>query len=452
MAKGTMKNEIRTSDFKWMLPILCMAGLLLWATPGWGQTDAPKNELTFGLIFRTHGEIRGGGLPRDFDADVTPDSHTSYIMGRTRIMADYKSKLIDAKVTLQNQASWGAKGNDAITMYETWVKLKSPWGLFGQIGRMPLVYDDERILGLNEFAMAKLCHDVLRVGYEGHGHKIHAILAYNQNNDNKMRGTFYRDGAQPYKTMQTLWYHYDIPKTNIGASLLFMNIGKQAGEEYETANTEYQQLLGTYLTYSPHFLLAELAYYHQLGHNEYSTRIDAWMMSSKLTVKPSDRYGVVLGYEFLSGDKYVPVVPEGAIGMPYHDVIRGFMPTFGDHHKFYGILNYFYESAYSQGFTPGLQNTYIGGYYRPTLKLSLKGTYHFMTTATKLENLSMALGHDFDLEVSYQFNKDISLTAGFSYMIGTKTLNELKQRNNDKHVQWGWFTLLITPKLFSTKW
>ncbi len=427
--------------------------LLLCSTSGWGQEDSCKNELTFGLNFMTHGEARGGGLPRDFNTDaLPPENSTAYIMGRARIMAEYNSKLIDAKVTAQNQSSWGSSKNTELTMYEAWAKIKAPFGLFGQLGRMELVYDDQRILGLNDFAMAKICHDVLRIGYEGYGHKVHAVLAFNQNNDHKLKGTFYANGAQPYKSMVTLWYHYDVPKIPIGASIMFMNMGMQAGDESYQPTTEHQQLIGTYLTYSPKFMKAELSYYRQMGHNEDRIKIDAWMASGKVTLKPADNYGVSVGYDHLSGDDYVPIIKPGAIGLPRHEVIKAFTSIHGSKHKFYGIMDYFYESAHSQGFSPGLRNAFIGGYYKPIAPLNIALTYHYLATATEILGYDLTLGHDVDLNISYNFNKDISLLTGFSYMYGTDTMNALKQGSTSKSVRWGWFSLIISPRLFSTKW
>ncbi len=426
--------------------------LLISATPAWGQEVLKKGELNLGLDFMTHGEVRGGGLPRDFNSEEPPSDRASYIMGRTRIKAEYNSNYIDAKVTIQNQASWGSKNNTALSLYETWVKFEAPCGLFGQLGRMELSYDDERILGPNDFAMAKLCHDVFRAGYEGHGHKVHTVLAYNQNNDYKNKGTFYVDGAQPYKTMQMLWYHYDMPRIPIGASLLFINMGVQAGSTEKEASTSYQQLIGTYLTYSPDFMKVEASYYHQMGKDEYYTKIDAWMASGKVTIKPSDRYSIFLGFDYLSGDDYVPIIMPGSIGLPYHSVKKGFSSLYGSRHKFYGIMDYFYESAYSQGFTPGLQNAFIGGYYNPISPLTLNVAYHYLATSTKLVNLGMTLGHDIDIGVSYRLNKDISLIAGFSFMSGTETMNQLKQGTSSKNVRWGWFSLNISPRLFNAKW
>jgi len=297
-----------------------------------------------------------------------------------------------------------------------------------------------------------LCHDVLRVGYEGHGHKVHAILSYNQNNDHKLKGTYYADGAQPYKSMQTLWYHYDVPQIPIGASVLLMNVGMQAGEEGVDAHTENQQLIGTYLTYSPKFMKTELSYYRQMGHNDVGLKINAWMASGKVTLMPSERYGLVMGYDYLSGDDYVPVLAPGAVGMPQHLEVKAFTTVHGSTHKFYGIMDFFYESAYSQGFSPGLQNAFFGGYFRPTTKLQLGMTYHYLATTTKLDKLGFTLGHDVDLNINYTLTKDIKLLAGFSYMHGTETMLQLKQGSSSKSAVWGWASLYISPQLFTTKW
>jgi hypothetical protein len=432
----------------WLSRLSSIAVLLMTASSVWAQTDSTKNQLDIGLNFMTHGEIRSGGLPRSFDEDVTIEDRANFVMGRTRLWAEYRRSGLEARVMAQNTAVWGMRNNTAITLYEAWVKLKARNGMFAQIGRIPLAYDDERIIGPDDWAMAALSHDVLRLGYEGHGHKVHALLAYNQNAENLNTGTYYENGAQPYKTMQTLWYHYDIPKFPFGASLLFMNIGMQSGTKGVDPHTEYQQMLGTRLLYHPKHLDLEGSYYRQMGKDEYATKIEAWMASVKATVKPTDNYGFSVGYDYLSGDDYVPVIGPGTIGLPYHAVIKGFTPVYGSHHQFYGVMDYFYQSAYSQGFTPGLQNAFIGGYWKPFTPLTCRAAYHYMATATTLKNLNKTLGHDIELEAKYQFTKDISLSAGFTFMVGTETMDRLKQGTGDKYVRWGWFSLNISPTLF----
>lgn len=426
--------------------------LLSVAINGVAQKDSCRNELTIGLTNLTHGEVRGGGLPQPVGSTESVDDKAQFIMGRTRLSFNFQRPGVEARFVEQNLAVWGARGNTDITLYEAWFRLQSRNGLFAQAGRIPLSYDDERIIGPNDWAMAANSHDVLRVGYDGKHHHFHALMAYNQNNENLNTGTYYADGAMPYKTMQTLWYHIDVPKTPLGASLLFMNIGMQAGTKDNDPHNEYQQVAGTFIKYQPRGWSLEASYYRQMGHTEHHGKIEAWMASGKATLQPADNYGFELGFDYLSGDDYVPVTKPGTIGLPHHEVYKGFHSVYGSRHAFYGVMDYFYESAYTLGFTPGLQNAFVGVRYKPVAPLSLRAAYHYMAVATSLEDLGMTLGHDIELEASYRFSKDISLTAGFSYMKGTDTMDELKKGTGNQNVSWGWFSLMISPSIFKTKW
>ena len=447
---GTAMRVVKILVIFLLLPLLSVRA----------QTDSTKvkvNNLTFGLNFLAHGEIVRGGLPKDGDAD--DEDRSNFLLGRTRLIVDYSRPYLQAHVVIQNKAVWGTSGDMALNLYEGWAKMTSKVGLFAQVGRIALSYDDERIIGTNDFAMASLSHDVIRVGYEGHGHKAHAFFAYNQNAENVYRSTYYANGSKQYKMMMTAWYHYDLPKFPLGVSLLFMNMGLQAGEqgnEKKTPSTVYQQLFGGYVNYHPKYLTVEAAYYRQAGKFVNPTmktagKIQAWMASVKATVKPSDKYGFVVGYDYLSGDSYVPVPKPGQLGMVLHDVARGFTPLYGSRTKFYGIMDYFYEKAYINGFTPGLQNAYIAAFGSPFNKFECSAGYHYLAVATDLTNLNRTLGHSVNVMAKYSFTKDISLAAGYTMMFGTETMDRLKQGNSSKTARWGWFSLMITPQLFTTK-
>ena len=75
-----------------------------------------------------------------------------------------------------------------------------------------------------------------------------------------------------------------------------------------------------------------------------------------------------------------------------------------------------------------------------------------MAIAANLVSLDKTLGHSFDLSASYSFTKDISLEAGFSYMIGTDTMVRLKRQKEDSGLSWAWLTLIINPRILNMKW
>lgn len=101
------------------------------------------------------------------------------------------------------------------------------------LGRQSLIYDDERILGGLDWNVAGRYHDALKLGYANKNNEVHLILAFNQNNDSRTSGGTYYDSStgQPYKNMQTVWYHYKADNVPFGASLLFMNLGLETGDK-----------------------------------------------------------------------------------------------------------------------------------------------------------------------------------------------------------------------------
>lgn len=426
-----------------------MTLLLTGVVMTFAQENEGKNQVDVDLNIFGRGEMRFGGF-----TEGAEENRAQFLMERTRLSLGYKRPYIEAKVTAQHSGIWGQSNKGSFNLYEAWAKLYTKHGLFAQMGRQVLSYDDERIIGANDWAMAALSHDVLKLGYEGFGHKVHAIFGFNQNAENVTGGTLY--SGDSYKIMHTLWYHYDVPKIPLGVSVLFMNIGMQGDEnnsdQYTKPRNRYQQLVGGYLSYKPGRLSAEASYYHQLGRTEKYAKIDAWMASIRAQYQISRQVGVVAGYDYLSGDDYFVLREKGGFGVAQHKVFKFFNPIYGSHHKFYGMMDFFYVQAFSDTFSPGLQNLYAGASYNPIKGLNLKATYHYLAMATNLKDVSQTLGHNIDFEASYQVLKDAKVSLGFSYMASTETMEKLRRSEENENLKWAWFSLAISPRIISKKW
>ena len=417
------------------------------------KAQEADNEFTLDAQLVTRGELRAGGFKGD-SLDKGRISH--FVLGKYRVTADYKRSWLEVKLSPQFSGVWG-QGSAGINLYEGWARLQTKKGLFVKIGRQELSYDNERIIGNDDWTMTAPTHDVVKLGYDGESHKVHLMVAYNQDPGNMDIGIqYYSGGLQPYKTMQTLWYHYDTPKKIFGVSLLGMNIGMQSARQGETDVTYFQQLVGTYMALRPKYWSLEGEFYYQMGKQEHGLPIDAFMGSVKATVRPSDKYNIFAGYDYLSGDKFFAVPAEGHLGMVQHDKIRGFNAIFGSHHEFYGAMDFFYMKNYYHGFTPGLQNLYLGGNVNPVDGLNLNAAYHYYAIATDLDYLdSKTLGHEVDFSASYAFNKAVSVSAGYTYMHGTETmvrLQQIQEVTEQRQLHWGWLMLSVKPTLFSTIW
>lgn len=409
------------------------------------------NTFTLDAQVVTRGELRVGGFKEDFiEHEHEPMSH--FAIGKYRITADYERSGLQIRFSPQFSGIWG-QSSSALSLYEGWAQLQSKKGLFVKIGRQQLNYDDGRIIGNNDWTMTAPTHDVLKLGYDGSNHHIHLMAAYNQNAENMDGGySYYSGGNQPYKTMQTLWYHYDTPKKMFGVSLLGMNIGMQ-NEDIQTPVTYYQQLVGTYMVVRPKNWSIEGAFYYQMGKEEHGMPMDAFMGSVKTCVVPSEKYNLFAGYDYLSGDRYFNVPPTGGLGLVFHDKVRGFNAIFGSHHQFYGAMDFFYMSNYYGGFTPGLQNLYLGCKVNPYKGLSVNAEYHYFAIATNLDFVNTkSLGHEAVLEASYSFPKNVMILAGYSYMRGTETMELLRQVSDKRQLHWGWVMLTFNPRIFTSTW
>ena len=382
------------------------------------------NQLDIDLNLLGRGEMRFGGF-----TEGAEENRAQFLMERTRLSLDYKRPYIEAKVTAQHSGVWGQSGKGSFNLHEAWAQLTAKNGLFLKMGRQVLSYDDERVIGANDWAMAANSHDVIKFGYEGHGHKVHAIFGFNQNAESISGGSLYTG---------------------------FMNIAMQGDKynnvEYKNPCNRYQQLVGGYLSYKPGKLTAEASYYHQLGRTEENSKLDAWMASIKAQYQISRKVGVLTGYDYLSGDDYFVVRKSGGLGLIQHKVFKFFNPVYGSHHKFYGLMDFFYVQAFSDTFSPGLQNFYAGASYSPIKGLNLSATYHYLAMATTLKGLSKTLGHNIDFEASYRILKDAHVALGFSYMAGTDTMERLKRAEGNDDLKWAWFSLIVSPRIISKKW
>lgn len=407
-----------------------------------------NNEFSINTKVLTRGELRYGGFKSD---EIDNDRYANFALGQYQLDFGYKRSWLELKISPKQTVIWG-QASGSLSLAEAWALMKTESGFFAKIGRQILAYDDERILGYDDWTMTAPTHDIVKLGYEGHNHKVHLLLAYNQNADNPDIGnTYYLNGLQPHKSMQTLWYHYDTPKKVFGASLLFMNIGMQSAMEVDTL-TYYQQLVGTHLTFNPKHWSLTGAFYYQMGKEEHGIPLQAFIASTKASYT-ADKFSIYAGYDYLSGDEYFNIPPHGGLGLVHHDKIRGFNPIYGSHHEFYGSMVFFYLDSYVGNFTPGLQNLYVGTSIKPIKKLNIDLAYHYFAIATNLDFVpSKGLGHDVEFTASYAFTDYAKLSTGYSFMHGTETMDIIQQLEKKRRMHWAWLMLSISPKIFSTVW
>jgi len=431
-----------------MKRILTLTLILLQALPVLAQPDTTawkSHKFTINSNIWTRGEYRKGAMPIDNGAD-----YALFLMGSATLSFDYTWKGLEVRFAPRFAGVWGASTTGGLVIDEAWFGLQHRSGLFFRMGRQKLAYDDERIFGSEDWSMVSLKHDMVKAGLERGAHKIHLMFAFNQNDENINGGTYYINGGQPYKSMQSLWYHVD-PIPQLGLSAVFINTGMQNElDKYKDQNiTEYQQLFGAYADFHPKNFRLQASYYRQTGHEEHGLPIHAWMAAAELDWCISSQWGLNAGAFYMSGDENFFVPPLGDLGVALKKEVRGFNPIFGSHHKFYGAMDFFYVRTYYGGNTPGLQDYHIGAKWNPIRPLSFAANYHFLATAVKIQEASRALGHEVEVGIQWDLMENVSLQAGYSYMKGTDTMTILKRTSDKNSLHWAWFMFTVTPEIFS---
>ncbi len=410
--------------------------LMLWGTL---PSFAENNTLTVNSELRSRAEYRNGSIwPRSAGDDAA-----FFINNRARISADYRRNNLDMKLSTQHVSVWGEDPqidrNGRLMLNEAWAKLKFD-EFFVQVGRQPLSYDDERILGGLDWNVSGRFHDALKAGYQNDNHTAHLILAFNQAAEG-IAGTYYI-GGQPYKSMQTLWYHFGKPASNLNISVLAMNLGWQLGVLGNPDNA-FMQTLGTHANYKFDAFDFTGSFYYQLGKNNIGNDVSAYMGSLFAKLKLTDDWSVGIGSDYLSGHKN-----GSAISLAFN-------PLYGTHHKFYGTMDYFYASPFTIGFNPGLWDNQLAVTYKTSKTLDFSLNYHYFSTASDVvvgsTTYKKGLGSEIDLQFNWSIMPDVKLIGGYSFMLGTETMDVVKGGDHKLWQDWGWISLNISPTLFSSK-
>lgn len=419
---------------------------LLLCSTGFAQNNENKeNDFSLGVQLRPRAEYRNGALfPHADGADAA-----GFINNRSRISMGYKRETLSLGFSAQHVGVWGQDPqidkNGRLMMNEAWASLHPGQGFFLKLGRQSLVYDDDRILGSLDWNVSGRFHDALKLGYEDAKNKLHLILAFNQNDEKTIGGTYYSPGGQPYKTMQTAWYQH-IGSKSFNASFLLMNLGLEAGNATEQkSEVKYLQTLGTNLSYQPGALQLYGTFYYQTGKSIANKDVSAFMWAINASYSVNPVWKITVASDYLSGsDGKDP------------NKLKAFNPLYGTHHKFYGTMDYFYASSFINSLNPGLWDKQLGIAFKASPKVNLSLAYHHFQTTTDVflsdEKQSRTLGSEFDFQLTWSILKDVTLTGGYSTMFGTDAMKAVKGGDPSKRQDWGWVSLNINPKIFVSKW
>ncbi len=367
---------------------------------------------------------------------------SNFISQRTRLNFDYKNDRLQMRVSLQNVRVWGdvstlsaSDSNNAI--HEAWASIKLRDNLALKIGRQEIVYDDSRIFGNVGWAQQARSHDAFILKYTAdENNRVDVGFALNADSQAGIDALY--SNAAGYKNFQYAWYHGNF--NNLGLSMLLLNTGIEYLNPSLEQKTDYFQTIGPRLTYKKDKLNVNAAVYFQTG-KKLGLKVNANYYAANVGYKISPEFKLGLGYEYLSGKSM----------NDSSTTIKTFSPLFGTNHKFNGWMDYFYVGF---GNPTGLQDINATFAYHKN-KFSAKLIPHIFSAAADVYNgtnkMDAKLGTEIDLTVGYKMTKDVSVSAGYSKMFATETMEIIKGGDKDENNSWAWIMFTFKPTLFKYK-
>lgn len=371
------------------------------------------------------------------------------ISQRSRLTATYSTKKISTSFSIQDIRTWG----DVTTSNKSdlnGMMVHQAWGEYAvcnyfsiKAGRQQLSYDDQRLLGGNDWIQQARVHDAVLLKLAPFAKtNVHIGLAYNQSAD-KDTGTFYT--LNNYKALQYLWAHYEADK--FGFSFLFANNGlvyNQLKEGKTIQELRYSQTFGPYFSYKNGNFKLNAATYLQLGKNNKDKSKSAFYGSTELNYAISKQFNAGAGFQYLSGNSQVEA----------SDSDNEFSTLYGTGHKFNGYMDYFYAGNGHKGV--GLFDVYFPLSFKKN-KLTTELRLHFFQSAADVKNpanttaMSSYLGTEADLVLNYTFSPEFNISCGYSQMFGTETLKALKGGDHVRVQNWAWVMFSFNPTFFKSE-
>ena len=223
--------------------------------------------------------------------------------------------------------------------------------------------------------------------------------------------------------------------SKVNFSLLAMNLGFQNEEE-----VTFRQTLGTHGKTKGSSLTFGWDAYYQMG-KQGSSDVSAYLAGINLTYKTTAT-PITLGVEVISGKDDEDTSTD----------IKSFNPDFGTNHAHNGLMDYFFVGP-ANG-TVGVIDFYLKTKFKINTASLAIHAHQFSTGSTQLDAngtaLSNSMGTEFDFVYAVPVKKDVSLAMGYSFLLATDTMKELRGRDGSFN-SWGWMMLTIKPTLFKSK-
>jgi hypothetical protein len=375
-------------------------------------TTGMTAQLSLDGEFRPRSEYFGQGQSK-----TALSGTTGYVSTSTRVAlkATFKAEGYTLFTSFQDVFKFGDRpqispaGTGNFRVQEAWADIKLSETTSFKIGRQPISYDDQRILGGLGWAQQARTHDagIFQYANEGYSLKIGGAL-------NTPTSAIYNTAALfSYREMAFVHANKKYDALNLSA-LVMANTYQNNTEDKSTLITA-----GLHADYKIDNVTLKANAYIQDGKRVGDVDVkSAFLTSLDASLKATEKTSFSIGGEIISGKE---------------DDSAAFFPLYGTNHAFNGLMDRFYVGNHANA--GGLVDLNAGvktkvGPYAVSLKAH---------TFKEQSGDKDKLGSELDLVVARKYN-GFKLVGGYSQFfepsgtIGKDTQN------------WAWLMLIISPK------
>ncbi|HEX2920467.1 MAG TPA: alginate export family protein [Bacteroidales bacterium] len=394
--------------------------------------------------FRPRTEFRDG-YKTLLSKDQNPALVTSQ---RTRLNMNYNDKRVSTRFSVQDVRTWGesALKTDASSMniFEAWAELMITDEISVKLGRQELSFDQNRLMGASNWNDVGASHDLLLLKF----HKnfdMQAGLAYN-NDKSKVSESNY--SVSNYKSLGFLRAEKNIGKY-INVSVIGIADGYEKEADYKTIFQRYTYGCNLQLKNDSLRSRVYASSYFQSGKNPDGIPINAYFMSVNYDYAFTKSLNGIIAAEYFSGDD----------AFSTDSRYNSFNNLYGNGHGTYGYMDYFLQIDKDTR-NGGLLNLYARGTFKFSRKVSGELSYHYLSlTNNIIDSLSVPgnnikahryLGSEVDLNMKFKAADNVELSAGYSVMLATPTMEILKGGDHTRYQNWAWVMLTFKPEFLNT--
>jgi len=439
--------------------------------------------------FTISGEFRPRAEYRDGYTRLRDSTQTGYfdILGRTRLIFDYKSEQFTTRFSIQHAYVFGENNlfnsdtirNNTVNIFEAWFKYDFTKGFAIRVGRTALSYDDQRLIGYNNWRPQGSAHDIVGLQWNCPKSTYQGDFSFAVNNAAPAGAFLSNYSLKNYKYMTYLWNQMSFFKDMLKVSLMGVVDAYQLPTQYKSVTqTTYvfngTDTVGFFNTTSlvpvtdPNQVYARYTVggnawfnwkklsvwaggYYQGGHIQDGREVSAtmWGVNAYYQIVKPFRLGA--GYERMSGtdnnpDRKAEVAKK----------VNSFNTLYGTAHQLYGYMDMFNTMLYSVPNYPGLNQIYARGTVNFSKVTSLEATWRYFSFSQEYlpdgTKVGKNLGSELDLMFIYKPLPNFELNAAYCYFFPTSAMEKLNGlKSSVKGSQYAYIQITYKPKFFSTE-